>query len=210
MSEEKKENEYKKFSDPLSIAQRTSQKIHFVADHDKAMLLVHLLKIDKLENIVVVVKTKKGADTLQKILDKEGISAKTIHANKGMTESKNSLKSFNDKETSVLIVTDSFLASARFTGIDYIVSFNLPLEVEDYLVRMGVLEESGEGIAFVSEEEQDLMDGIEWKMKVEIAVEKVEGFSDTPKPHTERKVKDKTKKPRHRKTKRKGQDQEDT
>ncbi len=61
MPEELEETE-KLYYDPLSVARRTSQKIHFVHEHDKNAMISHLIIKNMYTDVIVVTKTKRQAD----------------------------------------------------------------------------------------------------------------------------------------------------
>lgn len=202
MSENIEETPQKLYYDPLSVARRSSQKIHFVNEHDKNALLAHLIKNNKYTGVIVITKTKRKADEVCKHLQENDIKALSIHSNKGEKESVNSVESFNKDETTVLIMTDMSLQAQSFPIVNQMISYNIPSEAAHYYARLVVLEEKGEGISLVSEEEQHLMDAIQWAMKVEILEVEPVGFTPTQAPEIQEQAKkDKTKKPRHKKTK---------
>jgi len=199
MSEPLEEPTEKLYYDALSVARRTSQKIHHVNEHDKNALLAYLIKKYSYENVIVITKTKREADALASYLQDQGIKARAIHGNKSSKECTQATQEYNNSEVDVLITTDMILLSQEFTSINHMISYNIPLEPKHYYARLECMHEKGEGIAFVSEEEEHLMFAIEVAMKVEILQEEVEGFETSPQP--QKKVKDKTKKLRHKKTK---------
>ena len=202
MPEELEETSEKLYYDPLSIARRTSQKIHFVNEHDKNALISHLVTTNKYTSVIVVTKTKRQADELSQHLQKDEIKALSIHSNKSAEEIAKSVESFNNNETTVLIMTDMSLQAQSFPVINHIISYNIPTEPSHYYERLAALEEKGEGINLVSEVEHHLMDAIQWAMKVEILEVEPEGFTPTTAPAvTEKTKKDKSKKPRHKKSK---------
>jgi len=202
MSEEIETPPEKLYYDSLSVARRTSQIIHLVPEHDKAALLSFFIKSNEDAQVIVIIKTKREADSLCKYLQAQEISVLSVHSNKGAKESENSIKSFNDKKTSVLIMTDMVLQAQEFKEITHMISYNIPSDVSYYYERLAALVEKGEGVSLVSEEEQHLMDAIQWAMKVEILEVELEGFSFTDEVETKEVVKkDKTKKPRHKKRK---------
>ena len=201
MPEQTDEPVTKLYYDPLSIARRTSQKTHLVNEHDKNAFLAHIIKKNSYTNVVVVTKTKRDADAINKYLQSQDIKALAIHGNKSAKECAQGLKAFNENEADVLITTDMILISQEFTAVNQLISYNIPIDVTHYYLRLVTLNEKGEGIALVSEEEEHLMDAIQFAMKVEILQEECEDFIPTTDVKEERVLKDKTKKPRHKKSK---------
>jgi len=89
-------------------------------------------------------------------------------------------------------------------NIQLVVNYDLPIEYEEYFVRLAYVDEVGESILLVNPDEESTLQIIEMKMKMEISEEEVEGFAATDAPSkNEQTKKDKKKKPRHRKQKKK-------
>ena len=202
MSQEIEETTEKLYYDSLSVARRTSQKIYPVNEHDKNALILHMITEHKLTCTIIITKTKRQADDLCKYLQNSKLQALSIHSNKGSDEITKAVESFNNNETAVLIITDMSFQAQNFPVINHMISYNIPNEPSYYYERLAALEEKGEAINIVSEEEQHLMDAIQWAMKVEILEVEPEGFIPTTAPEiTEQVKKDKSKKPRHKKSK---------
>ena len=194
------------YYDPISVAQRTKQKFHFVDNRDKRDILVHILKNSEDAHAVVITKTKRDADALSVYLKGQSINAAAIHGSKRVQENEAAAKAFDEGELTVLITTDMILQSLELINITHMVSYDLPTVPEHYLSRMGCLNERGEAIAFVSEEQEVELIDIERVMRHEIPEEEVEGFVPTPESEANtapQRTKDQKKKPRHRKQKRK-------
>ena len=194
------------YYDPISVAQRTSQKMYLVDARDKSAILLHLLKGYQNLHAVVITKTKRDADALSAYLNKQEIKTVSIHGSKRAAENETSAQTFNKDECSVLITTDVILQSLTLTYVSHLISYDLPTEPEHYLNRMGTLNEQGEAIALVSENQEVVLLDIERVMRQEILEEAIEGFVPIPKTDLEpQAVKEKKKKPRHRKQKRKSE-----
>ena len=200
MPGELEETSEKLYYDPLSIARRTSQKIHLIQEHDKNALISHLITDNKYTNVIVITRTKRQADDLCIYLQKGNIKALSIHSNKSNEEVIKSVESFNNNETDILIMTDMSLQAQNFPVIKHILSYSIPSEPSYYYERLVTLKENGDGINLVSEEEHSLMDAIEWAMKVEILEVEPAGFTPTEVSKIIQEPK-KNKKPRHKKSK---------
>ncbi|MDB2562902.1 hypothetical protein N9X61_04785 [Sulfurimonas sp.] len=96
------------------------------------------------------------------------------------------------------------LLSLPIKDIKLVVNYDLPLIPQVYYNRLSYMQELGEAIAFVSPEDDKALSSIEFNMKAEIEEKELDGFEATPIPQGNRlgrKIKDKKKKPRHRKVK---------
>jgi len=204
MSEQTQKPTEKIYYDPISVAQRTKQKLHLVNSRDKRDILAHILKNIGDLHAVVITKTKREADALSVYLNKQDIRTASVHGSKRVEVNEASTKAFEDGELAVLITTDMILKSLELSNISHLISHDLPTEPEHYLNRMDCLNERGEAIALVSEDQEVALLDIERVMRHEIPEEEIEGFVPTPESEiTPQPTKEKKKKPRHRKKKRK-------
>ena len=204
MSEPTQQPTEKIYYDPISVAQRTKQKFHLVDNKDKAAILVHITQNIEDLHAVVITKTKREADALSVYLNKQDVKTASVHGSKRAEVNEASTKAFEDGELAVLITTDMILKSLELSNISHLISHDLPTDPKLYLSRVDCLNERGEAIALVSEEQEVELLDIERVMRQEIPEEKIEGFIPTPESEiTPQPTKDRTKKPRHRKQKRK-------
>lgn len=191
------------YYDPISVAKRTKQVAYFVQEHDKAAILEQIIKSSDTKQSVVIVKSKKIADELGIYLNNLNIKAIAIHGNHRHEQHEEAVKVFNSKEINYFITTDKILESLELTSIEQIISYHLPLEPKQYLTRIGFLKEIGNAITLISPEEQTLLDGVEFAMKMDIPEEELEGFIPSPAPIENKTTNVKKKKPRHTKKKQK-------
>jgi ATP-dependent RNA helicase RhlE len=192
----------KQYNDPISIAKRAKQKLYHVSRVDKNAMLEQIIRSLCKVKAVVITKTKRSADELEAYLQTRDINAMSVHSNKGKQACEAGAKAFNEDEIDILITTDMILQSLALTGIEYMLGYDLPVEAEHYLSRIGCMSEAGEAISLVSKEEETLLFLIERKMRQEIVQEELEGFIPTPESEqilTRHRTH--TKKPRHKKTK---------
>ncbi len=199
----------KQYNDPISVAKRVKQKLYLVSQADKSAMLEQIIRNFATAKAVVITKTKRGADAVQTYLQTRDINAVAVHSNKGKQACEAGAKAFNEGEVDILITTDMILQSLGLTGVEYMLGYDLPLEAEHYLSRMGCVSETGEAISLVSEEEETLLFLIERKMRQEITQEELEGFVPTPESEQIPKTaKTHKKKPRHKKSKSKDSSKE--
>ena len=192
MQEEIKPAE-KKYYDYISVAKRTIQNVYFVAQHDKNSMFELLVKNSDKKQTVVLTRSKKNADELADYLKSKEIKALSIHGNHRAEQINDARLSFSVGETTILITTDMILKSMELTGIERIISYDLPLVPQEYFARLKLVDEVGESISFVSADEEATLEAIEFLMKCEMKELELEEFSPTPAPRKEKKKK----KPRH-------------
>jgi len=188
------------YHDQRSVALRTSQSIYFVKEHDKTSMLGLLLNDYKQTQVVIVVKSKKKADALSAFLTSKAFNATAVHGNHRQAQQQDAASKYNAGTLNVIITTDMILKTLALENIKLVVSYDLPDTPQEYYNRLAFMKEQGVGMALVCPEDEPYLDDIEYNMKKEIEEKEVAGFVATKKPKQTAK-KDRTKKPRHRKSK---------
>ncbi|MEA1983982.1 MAG: DEAD/DEAH box helicase [Campylobacterota bacterium] len=196
MSEEKRTTS-KKYYDHISVANRTSQVAYFVQQHDKSTMLQELLKPLGSKQILLLVKSKKGADTLNTSLKELGLNSICAHGNHRASQIEEAVVAFNAKEANIIITTDRIFETMDLGDVDLLINYDLPLEEADYFKRLRKVDEVGESIVLIDPDEERTLATLELMMKCEMKEEELEGFEHTNSKQTS--PKDKTKKPRHKK-----------
>lgn len=156
-----------------STAEKVNQKVYFVDKEDKRKLLYHIIQEDKLENVLVFVRTKHGADNVVKALKKQNISAEAIHGDKSQSARQRVLESFKNKETSVLVATDIAARGIDIEQLPYVINFDLPNIPETYVHRIGRTGRAGNSglaISFCGRDEKTYWQDIEKLIRQQIKV----------------------------------------
>jgi ATP-dependent RNA helicase RhlE len=142
--------------DPVSVnvtpkstsVERIDQRVLFVEKRAKATLLKSILSGDEVQRTLVFTKTKRAANLLVGQLLKGGFTAAAIHGNKSQNARQRALEAFRVQEIQVLVATDVASRGIDIDGITHVVNFDLPLEPENYVHRIGRTARAGaEGIA---------------------------------------------------------------
>ncbi len=140
------------------------QKLYYVGRHDKPSLLGHLLESSQVARAVVFTKTKHGADKLCRKLHGAGIPATAIHGNKAQNQRTRALDAFKSGRVRVLVATDVAARGLDVDGITHVFNFDMPMEPEAYVHRIGRTGRagaSGIAISFCDPEERDLLRQVE-------------------------------------------------
>ena len=158
--------------DPLSIeasprntaAQSVRQWVVPVDKKRKAELFVHLLRDRCWGQVLVFVKTRKGAEQLVATLQAKRISADAIHGDKPQPARLRALERFKAGEVQILVATDVAARGLDIDDLPQVVNFDLPIVAEDYIHRIGRTGRagaSGEAISLVCADEVGLLGAIE-------------------------------------------------
>lgn len=87
--------------------------------------------------ILVFTETKRGADALTRALRTDGFPATTIHGDKEQRERDRCLNDFRSGRTSVLVATDVAQRGLDIRDVRYVVNYDVPKTIEDYVHRIG-------------------------------------------------------------------------
>jgi ATP-dependent RNA helicase RhlE len=109
----------------------------FEVEADKKMpLLEHLLGSDP-GSFLVFVRTKHGADKIQKKLERSGHSATRIHGDRTQAQRNAALKSFSQGQHRILVATDVAARGIDVAHVAHVVNFDMPKLAEDFVHRIG-------------------------------------------------------------------------
>jgi len=127
----------------VSIAQvaattpKIEQQVHFVARADKHPLLMELLGDPAMQRVIVFTRTKRGADRVAEGLEQAGQSVSAIHGNKSQPQREKALDRFRSGRARVLVATDIAARGIDVTGISHVINYDMPVEPESYVHRIG-------------------------------------------------------------------------
>jgi ATP-dependent RNA helicase RhlE len=128
--------------------EKIEQRVHFVSASDKRALLVQLLEDAGLARVIVFTRTKHGANKVAEHLLAARVSTEALHGNKSQAAREKSLDRFRSGRARVLVATDIASRGIDVTGISHVINFDLPVEPESYVHRIGRTARAGSsGIA---------------------------------------------------------------
>lgn len=121
-----------------TTAEKVEQAVYFVSKKSKPKLLIHLLKTEPVDSVLIFSRTKYGADKIVKFLGrKAGISANAIHGNKSQGARQKALGDFKNGLTNVLIATDIAARGIDVEDMSHVINYDLPNIPETYVHRIG-------------------------------------------------------------------------
>ncbi|GJQ20396.1 MAG: ATP-dependent RNA helicase RhlE [Bacteroidia bacterium] len=141
-----------------------TQNFYSTVSQAKMELLLHVLKAEAMDSVLVFTRTKHGADKLTRRLDRKGIAATAIHSNKSQSQRLRSLEAFRRGKFRVLVATDIAARGIDVDGISHVINFDMPRDAEDYVHRIGRTGRaglSGKALTFVTGEDRDMVRRIE-------------------------------------------------
>ncbi|MBU1710622.1 MAG: DEAD/DEAH box helicase [Proteobacteria bacterium] len=182
-----------------SAAKNVKQWVYEVDKKRKPALLSHLLRNKGWEQVLVFVRTRKGADQLVGKLACDGISTAAIHGDKTQSERSRTLAYFKENKLRVLVATDIAARGLDISELPHVINFDLPKVPGDYVHRIGRTGRAGlqgEGISLVSADEAPLLAAIESLIRQTLVREVETGFIPTHTVPLTRQMKLRPKKPK--------------
>jgi len=164
---------------PSRTADRVKQSVMFVDRGSKRKLLDRVLADPQRTRVLVFVRTKHGADRLYKSLIDDGVAAEGIHGGRSQNARQRVLNDFKSGKIRVLIATDIAARGIDIDEISHVVNFDVPLEAEAYVHRIGRTARagaSGESITFCSADEYKYLKQIEKTIGMRIPIDREHPF----------------------------------
>ena len=185
-----------------STAETIQQYLYYTNKNKKNDLLLHLLKDEKINQLLVFSRTKHGADRIVRNLRKKNINASAIHGDKSQNQRQKALKSFKKLEIRVLVATDIAARGIDIDKLHYVLNYDIPNESETYVHRIGRCGRAGEegvSISISEPEENKYVRDIEKLIDQKIKVIETHPYPQTDKPMNKQQKKEFEKEKQRRK-----------
>ena len=94
-------------------------------------------KTPAMARVIVFTRTKHGANKVADHLTAARVQTEALHGNKSQAAREKSLDRFRSGRARVLVATDIASRGIDVTGISHVINFDLPVEPESYVHRIG-------------------------------------------------------------------------
>jgi len=157
-----------------------SQKIHQVDDYKhKRSMLAHVLNSHDVNQAIVFTATKKSADELAKELSEEGHKCSALHGDMKQNWRRRTIENMQKNKITVLVATDVAARGLDIRGISHVINFDLPMQAEDYIHRIGRTGRGGStgtAVSLVGPKDWSLLSRIEKLLDTKLKLSVVEGL----------------------------------
>lgn len=92
---------------------------------------------EKPERVLVFCRTKHRVDDVSKMLKNAQVKVDVMHADRTQKERERALERFREGKVQVLVATDVMSRGIDVAGVDAVVNFDVPMDPEDYVHRIG-------------------------------------------------------------------------
>jgi len=120
-----------------TTAEGIEEIFYSVKPEKKPDLLLALLDDAAWDQVLIFTRTKAGADVLEARLQREGVTTDVMHSSRQMKERTRALDRFASGKVRVLVATDIAQRGLDVEGISHVVNYDVPLDPEDYVHRIG-------------------------------------------------------------------------
>ncbi|XP_008057987.1 ATP-dependent RNA helicase DDX3X-like, partial [Carlito syrichta] len=121
-----------------STSENITQKVVWVEEADKRSFLLDLLNATGKDSLTLVfVETKRGADSLEDFLYREGYACNSIHGDRSQRDREKALHQFRSGKSPILVATAVAARGLDISNVKHVINFDLPSDIEEYVHRIG-------------------------------------------------------------------------
>lgn len=125
-------------SAPKARHEQISQSLLYADDGaHKRKLLDHILRDATVAQAIVFTATKRGADDLADALNEQGFAAQALHGDMNQRQRTRTITALQRGRLRVLVATDVAARGIDVQTISHAINFDLPMQAEDYVHRIG-------------------------------------------------------------------------
>merc|ERR1712054_126530 len=122
----------------MRTAHTIRQYVEVVSEGDKRSRLKRLLeKVMDGSRILIFSSTKRDADQLTREMRLDGLPALCMHGDKKQEERDWVLSEFKNGKSPILVATDVASRGIDVKDIKYVINYDFPNQIEDYVHRIG-------------------------------------------------------------------------
>ncbi len=155
------------------VARNIDHSVAFIEMDDKRFFLERFINLNSDSKILIFVRTKVRAERVLKALERVKINSRTIHSGKDQDERSEVMNDFKDGTNNILIATDVSSRGIDIPSVDFVINYDLPEQVENYVHRVGRTgraSKKGQAISFCSTGEKEILAEIEKYLDNRISV----------------------------------------
>lgn len=152
-----------------------------VKQRAKTEVTCRLLDAYDLKQVIIFCNTKRKVDEVTEELSAKGYSVESLHGDLRQTQRNQVMAKFRSGAANILVATDVAARGIDVSGIDAVINFDLPLDEEYYVHRIGRTGRAGltgKALTLVAKDEKFRLRQIETYTKVKIDKGVIPTFED--------------------------------
>lgn len=158
-----------------TTSEKIIQEVFFIDRESKTRLLEALLG-QYVGSVLVFMRTKHTVKKLVRQIKSMNHTVAEMHSNRSLGQRRDALDGFKSGKYRVLVATDIAARGIHVTGIELVVNYDLPMNSEDYVHRIGRTARAGRtgrAVSFATFDQRRDIKSIERLIRTELSVAKV-------------------------------------
>lgn len=141
---------------PDEVAVNTVNQITYLTTVAEKLTVIHnIITQRNLERVLIFVNRKDHARKLKDKLEQYGISCTLLSGDVDQPKRINRLERFREGKVRVLVATDVASRGIHVEAISHVINFNMPIDVEEYVHRIGRTGRAGAAGTSISFADED-------------------------------------------------------
>ncbi|ADQ16438.1 DEAD/DEAH box helicase domain protein [Leadbetterella byssophila DSM 17132] len=160
------------------------QSYYLVKKEAKFELMVRLIDVHDLQLMLVFCNTKSKVDEIVEELQANGYAAEGLHGDMRQAARNQVMNKFRNGNTKILVATDVAARGIDVSGVDAVINYDLPMDLEYYVHRIGRTGRAGKlgkAFLFITKRDRSRMRDLEQYTKVAIPQGKIPTSADLEK-----------------------------
>ncbi|MBQ7839582.1 MAG: DEAD/DEAH box helicase [Lachnospiraceae bacterium] len=125
------------------------QYLYYIRNTDKEAACARLIEYYELKRCLIFCNTKSMVDELSENLKARNITAEGLHGDMSQAQRDTVMKRFRSGSLQILIATDVAARGIDVSGVDGVINYDVPQDIEYYVHRIGRTGRAGrEGMSF--------------------------------------------------------------
>ncbi len=145
----------------------------FIIQNDMKRVLLGKLLAQFRGSVLLFCRTKMGARKISGVLRQQGQRAAEIHSDRSLSQRREALEGFKRGKYRVLVATDIAARGIDVKGIELVINYDLPDDVENYVHRIGRTGRAGcpgHAISFATSDQKEDVASIERLIKASLPI----------------------------------------
>ncbi len=141
-----------------------TQRYLVVSYPQKVDALTRILEVENFEGMIVFTRTKNETETLAEKLRARGYTAAAINGDVAQAQRERTVNQLKSGKLDILVATDVAARGLDVDRISHVVNYDLPIDTESYVHRVGRTGRAGRtgaAISFVTPRERRMLNSIE-------------------------------------------------
>ncbi|MHA3684384.1 DEAD/DEAH box helicase [Leucobacter sp. HY1908] len=153
-----------KIAGKTQTSQNITQRYIVVSYTQKLDALTRVLEVEDFDGLIVFTRTRGDSEQVAEKLRARGYSAAAINGDVQQAQRERTVQALKDGKLDILVATDVAARGLDVERISHVVNYDLPIDVESYVHRIGRTGRAGrtgDAISFVTPRERRLLKQIE-------------------------------------------------